>query len=324
MKKSKKIIIGISAGILALILAAIIGVSNYLVSYAIMRGGDGGNREVALEVEETTDSVKLIINENKAAQKIKTEEFLSRVPEQSTSIQSKDGLKLMGFYFENPECPDWVITIHGYRSNHKAMRGYAQNFYDHGYNVLLPDLRSCGESEGNYVGMGWLDRKDILLWINWILEKNPSAKIIIHGVSMGGATTMMVSGENTPANVIGFVEDCGYTSVWDIFKSELKLRFHLPSFPILDGASIFAKLRAGYSFRQASSLKQLKKCEKPMMFIHGTADDFIDFSMMDEEFNAKAGTNKQKLVAPEAGHGDAKDVLGQTYWDTIFAFIDTL
>lgn len=325
MKKSKKIILSCVISILLIVIIVLIGVGNYLVDYSIKRSGDGGNRDVALEIDvsELSD-IQRVIEENKTARKIATKEFVERVPEHSTEITSNDGLLLKGFYYDNPDSHNWVITIHGYRSSHSSMQCYAQNFYDHGYNVLLPDLRSCGASQGNFVGMGWLDRKDILLWINWILQRSPNARIIVHGVSMGGATTMMVSGENTPDNVIGFIEDCGYTSVWDIFSSELKLRFHLPEFPILYSANMCSKIRAKYSFSEASALKQLKKCEKPMLFIHGTADDFIPFEMMNIEFEAKAGTKNRKVSAPGAGHGEALDSLGQTYWDEIYSFIDTL
>ena len=59
-----------------------------------------------------------------------------------------------------------------------------------------------------------------------IIEENPDAKIILHGISMGGATVMMCAGENLPSNVKGIVDDCGYTSVWDIFSDELSVLFH--------------------------------------------------------------------------------------------------
>lgn len=114
---------------------------------------------------------------------------------------------------------------------------------------------------------------------------------------------MMTAGESTPDNVKAFVEDCGYTSVWDIFSSELQLRFGLPEFPILYTASGIARLRAGYSFTEASALAQVARCEKPMLFIHGTADDFIPYEMMDTLYNAKPGDNKAELTAEGAGHG---------------------
>ena len=150
-----------------------------------------------------------------------------------------------------------------------------------------------------------MDRKDVLQWIDYIIEQDPEAKIVVHGISMGAATTMMTAGESTPDNVKAFVEDCGYTSVWDIFSSELQLRFGLPEFPILYTASGVARLRAGYSFTEASALAQVARCEKPMLFIHGTADDFIPYEMMDTLYNAKPGDNKAELTAEGAGHGEA-------------------
>ena len=140
---------------------------------------------------------------------------------------------------------------------------------------------------------------------------------------MGAATTMMTSGEDTPDAVKVFVEDCGYTSVWDVFSSELSLRFGLPEFPLLYTAQAMSKLKAGYSFQEASAIDQVAVCDKPMLFIHGTLDDFIPFEMLDQLYNAKPGDNKRELVAEGAGHGEAMYALGETYWDTVFDFADT-
>ena len=212
--------------------------------------------------------------------------------------------------------------LHGYRGDYTGALCLAEPYYEAGYQVIAPDLRACGESEGSYVGMGWLDREDILQWIDYITVRDPQAEIVIHGISMGAATTMMTAGETTPDAVKAFVEDCGYTSVWDVFSSELQLRFGLPEFPILYTASAVAKLQAGYSFTEASALQQVGHCEKPMLFIHGTADDFIPYEMMDALYNAKPGDNKAELTAEGAGHGEALYALGGTYWDTVFAFLE--
>ena len=91
------------------------------------------------------------------------------------------------------------------------------------------------------------------------------------------------------------------------FSSELKLRFGLPEFPILYTASATARAKAGYGFKEASALQQVQNCEKPMLFIHGTADDFIPYEMMGTLYNAKPGTNKATLTAegrrPRRGDG---------------------
>ena len=241
-------------------------------------------------------------------------------PGQTVQITAADGLRLNGVYYPNAGSHLWVIALHGYRGSHTGVTNLAQHYYDAGYQVLTPDLRACGDSEGDYVGMGWLDRKDVLQWIDWVLAQDSEAEIVLHGVSMGAATTMMTAGEDTPEQVKVFVEDCGYTSVWDIFSSELKLRFGLPEFPILYTASATARAKAGYGFKEASALQQVQNCEKPMLFIHGTADDFIPYEMMGTLYNAKPGTNKATLTAEGAGHGEAMDVLGDTYWNTVFDF----
>lgn len=86
---------------------------------------------------------------------------------------------------------------------------------------------------------------------------------------------MMVSGEKTPEYITCFVEDCGYTSVWDQFSKELKGLFGLPPFPLLYTASWIYQLQNGWNFQEASALSQVARCTKPMLFIHGDNDDFV-------------------------------------------------
>lgn len=323
MSAKKKIAVAIGVVVVAAVL--VLGfVSNYLVDYAIGRSGDGGDRDVALEVEPTTEGVEAVIAANRAAFAKKTDAFLAVNLGEDVTITSDDGLTLHGVCYTNADTADshrWAIALHGYRGDHTGALRMAIPYYEAGYQVLTPDLRASGESDGDFVGMGWLDRKDVLRWIDWIVGQDPEAEIVVHGISMGAATTMMTAGETTPDNVKAFVEDCGYTSVWDVFSSELQLRFGLPEFPILYTASGVAKLRAGYDFIEASALQQVAKCEKPMLFIHGTADDFIPYEMMDELYNAKPGDNKAELTAEGAGHGEAVYALGDAYWNAVFDFI---
>ena len=200
------------------------------------------------------------------------------------------------------------------------MMPFGRTYYDHGYNVLLPDDRASGKSEGDHIGMGYLDKNDMKLWINWILNKDPEAKIIVHGVSMGGATTMMLSGDH-PKNVVGYIEDCGYTSVYDIFSSELDKRFGLPPFPVMDISNMMSNIEAGYDLKKASSLEAVKKCNKPMMFIHGTKDDFVPYSMGLEVYKA-ANCEKELYSVKGATHANSLYVNPDAYWNKVFKFIN--
>ncbi|MGN0376472.1 MAG: alpha/beta hydrolase [Suilimivivens sp.] len=237
-------------------------------------------------------------------------------------IVSFDGLKLRAKYrLSKGESHDWIISIHGYKDSHKFMLPYGAAFYEKGYHVLLPDNRGHGKSEGRYIGMGWLDKEDILEWIKWIVNRDPKARIILHGISMGGATVMMTAGEN-PEHVIGYIEDCGYTSVFDIFACVMKRDYHLPPFPILYCCMVIGKLRAGYDFKEASCIDQLKKCKKPVLFIHGEKDDFVPVSMGYQVYEAFPA-DKELYIAKEAGHAKSMDVDSDTYFGKIFEFIDT-
>ena len=184
------------------------------------------------------------------------------------------------------------------------MAFYAEKFYNMGYNVMIPDLRGHGESEGDYIGMGWDDRKDIMNLIDYIIAEDSKAEIVLFGVSMGAATVMMVSGEELPSNVKAVIEDCGYTSAWDQFAYQLKVLFNLPEFPMMNIADIICKIRAGYFISDASAIKQVKKSVTPTLFIHGDSDSFVPFEMQEELYEA-CNAEKEKVVIEGAAHAKA-------------------
>lgn len=237
-------------------------------------------------------------------------------------IKSFDNLTMHGYKILNENSSNkWVITVHGYTSKGLYMSNYAKRFYDMGYNILIPDLRGHGESEGNYIGMGWYDRLDILKWIDLILNENENSKIILHGVSMGAATVSMTSGEELPSNIKAIISDCGYTSVWEQFSHQLKSMYSLPNFPIMNASSAIARFKAGYGLKEASALKQVEKSKTPILFIHGDEDDFVPYKMMDELYDATS-SDKERLTVKGAGHAKSSKVDPYLYWSTIENFIN--
>lgn len=237
-------------------------------------------------------------------------------------INSKDNLKLHNFLIKNENKSNkWVIAVHGYTSQGTYMASYAQNFYDMGYNIIIPDLRGHGKSEGTYIGMGWDERFDIIDLINYINDNFKDSQIVLFGVSMGAATVMSTSGEKLPSNVKAIIEDCGYTSTWSQFAYQLKVLFKLPSFPMMHTASIICKLRSGYFISEASPIKQIKNSITPTLFIHGDKDSFVPFFMLDELYNASP-VEKEKLIIPGAKHARASYVNPKLYWETVENFLE--
>ena len=150
----------------------------------------------------------------------------------------------------------WVIVIHGYTGSPRRMGSFGKRFHEMGYNCLFPYLCGHGASESNYVTMGWNDRIDIKAWIDYIINENANAKIVLFGLSMGAATVMMTTGEPLESNVVCAIEDCGYTSVWDECRANMKDAYGLPTFPFLSAARSATMLRAGYDMKKASCIER--------------------------------------------------------------------
>jgi fermentation-respiration switch protein FrsA (DUF1100 family) len=244
-------------------------------------------------------------------------------PYETVSIVSGDGLKLVGYYLPaETATTKTAILAHGYYSCGLEMGAFAEFCHKKlGYNVLMPDARGAGASEGNYIGLGWPDRLDYLQWISWVIARVGSdARICLMGVSMGGATVLMTSGENLPSNVKVIVEDCGYTSVADEVTYLLKTIFHQDPEPIIPETSKLTKIKAGYNFEEASALDQVRKSKTPILFIHGDADTFVPFEMAQRLYDA-CSAEKELFVVHGAGHGESfiKDPKG--YLDHVTAFV---
>lgn len=236
-------------------------------------------------------------------------------------ITSDDGLKLHAHMLKNETAGNkFVITCHGFSSRGEHMAGFAKHFYDMGFHVLVPDARAHGTSEGDIMGMGWLDRKDMQSWIQYIRNETPDAAIVLHGVSMGGAAVMMTAGEKIPSNVKAVIADCGYTSVYDIYEYQLKSRIKMLAFPIINTASLISRVKAGYDFKEASSVAQMKKCKTPVLFIQGEKDSMVPSEMLHELYHA-ANCEKEMLMVKGADHGASNAADPVLYWDTVQAFI---
>lgn len=234
--------------------------------------------------------------------------------------RSRDNKRLCAWFVPHAGSHRYAVICHGYTCCGRNMRHRGKPFYDMGFNILLPDARAHGGSEGEIIGMGWPERRDIVGWIYEILKRDPEAEIILFGESMGAATVMMTAGEVLPENVKLVIEDCGYSSVWDEMKYSMKAKYHVPPYPVLPVASGLARLRAGYSFRRASAVKQVKRCRIPMLFLHAEEDGVVPFPMVFKLY-AAATCEKELVTFPGAGHCQCAESDPELYWGTIRRFI---
>ncbi len=228
--------------------------------------------------------------------------FFSLNPEE-VWITSHDNLKLCGMFYENPISRGTIIFMHGYHGNPTTDFGpVLKHFHDMGFSLLLPYQRSHGKSEGEYLTFGVKESKDCLAWANYVAGEYPGRSIALHGISMGGATVGMASCLDLPKEVKLIANDCGFTSP-DAIISSVRKTMKLPYFPFQLIVRLYAKVFAKFSLTENDASKCYEKSELPALFIHGEADDFVPYSMGDENYQKSKATYKTMVSVKNAGHG---------------------
>lgn len=214
-----------------------------------------------------------------------------------------------------------VVVAHGYMNTKEDMASYIRMFHNAGYNVLAPDDRGHGQSDGTYIGYGWPDRLDYRKWIKQVLARNGDrSRIALFGVSMGGATVMYTSGEHLPKQVRVIVEDCGYTSVEDELSYQAHVLYHLPAKPFVPSVLLIARLHTGVNFAAAKTSATLRRNHLPTLFIHGAKDKFVPTAMARRNYAATAGPKKLWIV-PGAAHAASQGKHPQEYQQHVLTYL---
>lgn len=326
MRKKKKILITFCSTTTLLLILYFILV-NFLVSAALvpsfMEKLEAFQRisdESFAALVQTSD-----IKTNRQIARNATKEWLETAESQKISAETADGYTLIAEeFFPMENSHNWVLLLHGYTGWKEEMYPFAFWYYRQGYHIVAPDLRCQGESEGDFIGMGWTDHFDCALWIDYILSQDPDAEIVIHGQSMGASTALMITGEESLAQHINAViSDCAYTDAYSMFSDKIKEWFHLPAFPLVDSACLVLQIRGGYNLKDASALQAVRTSSTPTLFIHGDADDMISIQMSKDLYDA-AKCQKELLIVEGAGHAQSQDKNPELYYGTIKAFLEKL
>ena len=243
------------------------------------------------------------------------------LPQERVSIQSFDGLTLYGTFYEFAPGAPVELMFHGYRgSAERDLSGGVQRCFKLGRSCLLVDQRSCGESEGHTITFGIREHKDCLQWVDFLVEKmGPDVDIILTGVSMGAATVLMAAGKPLPPNVLGVLADCSYSTPKEIICKVMP-SMGIPAALGYPFVRLGARLFGGFDVEEYSPMEAMKTCTVPVIFIHGTTDDYVPCRMSRRLYRACNSQKKKLVTVPGAGHGLSYPVGGETYLQALREF----
>lgn len=237
-------------------------------------------------------------------------------------VQSNDGLRLHGLWVPAAEPKGTIILFHGYRSTILADFGPAFELYHNkGLNILVPDQRSHGKSEGRFITFGVKESEDALRWIALHNETHGMLPLFISGLSMGASTVMYLADMNLPDNVRGIIADCGFTSPAAILESVYKNVTHLPAGPALLVTDLLARVIAGFSLHEKDTKRSLSRSRVPVLIVHGTEDGFVPCEMSKQSF-AACKEPKELLLVEGADHGVSFLTDTKRYKATVDTFLE--
>ncbi len=233
---------------------------------------------------------------------------------------SFDGLKLCGKYYEYEKGAPVELMFHGYRgTGERDLCGGVQRCFRLKRNVLLVDQRASGKSEGKTITFGINESRDVLSWIDFIIAQNgKDTKIILTGISMGGATVLTAAGRDLPENVVCILADCSYSTPKEIIQ-KVTAESGLPPKLVYPFMKLAARVFGHFRLSETSPLEAMKRCKVPIIFIHGEDDAFVPCDMSRKVFDA---CNSKKLLytVPKAGHGLSYLVDTEGYFKALTTF----
>lgn len=226
-------------------------------------------------------------------------------------LKSYDGLDLCGrLYMPDNSVSENIhifLCIHGYHSDGIGdFAPFTPYLEKHGYIYCLVDDRAHGKSEGKYIGFGYHDLFDCMVWIKYLSQRfGPDCSIYLHGISMGASTVLSCcDSKKLPSQVRGIISDCAYSSGWEQLAHILQSRLHIPAFPVLQIYNKICKALGGYNLKDISPLRHVARSKVPILFIHGDSDHFVPTSMVYKLYHACKGP-KRLLVIHNAAHAQS-------------------
>lgn len=254
-----------------------------------------------------------------------TEESCKWIAQQNVEIIDRindRGNILKGYLLESDaQSNKFVMFAHGYRSNHLGDPANFEKFYHElGFNFFSVDHTSAGDSEGNWVGFDYYESIDMLSWIDYLVDRfGENIEIILHGVSMGGATVCQMA-SSVPKQVKCIISDCAYTSANDEFikvANDAGIKKLAPY--ALGAINTLTKRFAGYDLSQTDVRNSVSNSKVPMLFVHGLIDDFVPVEMGYELYEI-CGNEKDIFIVDKAYHAQSIMVDNEGYKQKIIDF----
>lgn len=248
------------------------------------------------------------------------EKWYEAIKKEIRWIESKNGYLLHAVHLQPLPTNNTVIICHGVTENKVNSFKYARLFEKLGFNSVVYDHRRHGESGGKTTSFGYYEKIDLQAIVREIREIiGQNAVLGIHGESMGAATTILYAG--TFEDEADFhIVDCPFSDFTEQALHVLRRETPFRTMMVLRIASLFLKVRDGYTLNLVSPKEVIQNIHNPMLFIHSLEDHFI-LPYMTEELYEKKSAPKMLKLFEKGAHAKSFNKNPIEYENTIRQFL---
>jgi uncharacterized protein len=218
-----------------------------------------------------------------------------------------------------------LVFAHGYRGNRTQpdvpALAVAQALAGKGYDLLLFDFRSNGESEGSFTSVGQYETDDLLGAIDWVRRTGaPGQPVGVIGFSMGASTALMAAAAEP--DVAGVVADSPFSNLKRYLEANLSIWSNLPHFPFTPLILAIMPPVLGVDPAAVDPLSAVDRIyPRPILFIHNEADGTIPYT--ESEMMWQRHPDRFQFWKPaEGGHVGTYKTYPEEYISRVEAFFD--
>ncbi len=239
---------------------------------------------------------------------------------ESIEFTSESGSKLKGWFINGEAGRGTIVLMHGLRSNRSALVDRMRFLRKSGYAVLAFDFQGSGESPGDKLTFGWLERLDAEAAVRYAMAKRPGAKIGVVGISMGGAAFLLST--NMPP-VQAVVLELVYPRMRDAVNNRMDQWLFSGARYVSPLLTMQFPFRVGVSADSIKPIDHVRNLHVPVLVIAGETDPFTRLEESKQLFDA-ANEPKELWIVNGASHQDLWKFSPRDYQDRVLGFFEPI
>lgn len=240
---------------------------------------------------------------------------------EDVSFETSDKLRLSAWYIPSYNRAA-IILVHGSTGNRIGTVAHAAMLAEHGYGVLMLDLRGHGNSDGDTFNMGWDSNADIAVAVQYLSARDDvdDNRIGAMGLSMGGEVVLQAAAANPAIHVV-ISDGAGARTFDDFMQIPGVAKFSMMPFiwSQFTAHRIATRLTPPPSF--VDLLPQI--APRPLLLIANGQGQWGGRLLTDVYF-AAAGEPKILWNIPDATHVGGLSSRPEEYQAKVIGFLDIL